>query len=66
MVARPRTAKAAATPAGGGGERWDESNRRVTFYCPVEVLEAIEAEMKRSGRSKSQVIVNALRAYLET
>jgi hypothetical protein len=36
----------------------------VTFYCPLELLEAVEAEMARSGRSKSGVIVDALRAHL--
>jgi Ribbon-helix-helix protein, copG family len=38
--------------------------QRVTFYCPLELLEAVEAEMERSGRSKSGVIVDALRAHL--
>lgn len=42
-----------------GSSREDE-NTRVTFYCPVDVLEAIEAEMARTERSKSQVIVQAL------
>jgi Ribbon-helix-helix protein, copG family len=36
----------------------------VTFYCPLEVLEAVEAEMDRSGRSKSRVITDALRQHL--
>ncbi len=47
------------------GQTWDESHRRVTFYCPQDVLEAIEAEMARSGRSKSRVIVDALSEHLE-
>ncbi len=64
MVAKPRTAKAPA--AGDGGGLWDESYRRVTFHCPVALLQAVEAEMERSGRSKSRVIVDALRAALES
>jgi hypothetical protein len=47
-------------PTTGG---WEDVNRRVTFYCPEEVLDAIEAEMATSGRSKTAVIVDALRAY---
>jgi len=33
----------------------------VTFYCPVELLEQVEAEMARSARSKTQVVVDGLR-----
>jgi hypothetical protein len=47
-------------PTTGG---WEDVNRRVTFYCPEELLDAIEAEMATSGRSKTAVIVDALRAY---
>jgi hypothetical protein len=47
-------------PTTGG---WEDVNRRVTFYCPEEILDAIEAEMATSGRSKTAVIVDALRAY---
>ncbi|MDP9387299.1 MAG: ribbon-helix-helix protein, CopG family [Actinomycetota bacterium] len=32
----------------------------MTFHCPRAVLEAVYAEAKRSGRSKSRVIVDAL------
>ncbi len=44
---------------------WEASHRRVTFYCPEDLLHAIEAEMVRSGRSKSRVIVDALQEHLE-
>lgn len=44
--------------------RWEETHRRVTFYCPDEVLDAIETEMASSDRSKTRVIVDALRAQL--
>ena len=43
---------------------WEESHTRVTFYCPRDLLAAVEAEMQRSGRSKSRVIVDALAAHL--
>lgn len=44
---------------------WDKAHRRVTFYCPVEMVAALQAEMLRSGRSKTAVIVDALRAHLK-
>lgn len=44
---------------------WEDSNKRVTFYCPTDLLAAIEAEMDRSRRSKTQVIVDCLRKDLE-
>ncbi len=47
-------------PAGGG---WEAENQRVTFYCPPDVARAIQAAI-RPGRSKTQVIVAALRAQL--
>ncbi len=65
-----REAFAAAAPVAstrGGGEdkgRWEDTHQRVTFHCSVALREAIEEEMRRSGRSKSRVIVDALRADL--
>ncbi len=43
---------------------WEDVNHRTTFYCPVDLLQAIEAEMAGTHRSKTQVIVDALRAQL--
>jgi len=34
---------------------------RVTFHCPLDLLDLVEAEMGRSGRSKGRVITDALR-----
>lgn len=48
-------------PATGG---WEDVNHRTTFYCPIDLLEAIEADVASTGRSKTQVIVEALRAQL--
>jgi hypothetical protein len=39
---------------------WESQHRRVTFHCPTDLLEALEAEMAVSGRSKSEVIREAL------
>ncbi len=47
-----------------GKERWEDTHQRVTFYCSVALREAIEEEMRRSGRSKSQVIADAVREGL--
>lgn len=43
---------------------WEDLNRRVTFYCPLDLLEEIECEMEATGRSKTQVIIDALRRDL--
>lgn len=43
---------------------WGERHKRVTFYCPVELLSQLEAEMDHSGRTKSGVIVDAIRQHL--
>lgn len=45
--------------------RWEDAHQRVTFYCPRELLDAIEAEMRHSGRSKSKVIVDAIAEHLD-
>src|SRR5436305_509516 len=45
--------------------RWEDVHQRVTFHCPRTLLEALEAEVARSDRSKSRVIVEALTAYLQ-
>ena len=44
--------------------RWEDTHQRVTFYCPRDLLAAVEAEMRRSGRSKSKVIVDAIAAQV--
>lgn len=48
-------------PVDGG---WEDHHPRITFYCDVEVAAAIEDAMALSGRSKTQVIVDALREHL--
>jgi hypothetical protein len=49
---------------GGAVGSWEGQNKRVTFYCPTQLLDLIEEEMERSGRSKTSVIVDALRGDL--
>jgi hypothetical protein len=46
------------------GEGWEATNKRMTFYVPLDVLDALAAEVARGERSNSQVIVDALRAHL--
>ena len=41
---------------------WTDQHRRVTFYASEELHEWIEEEMRRTGKSKTQVIVDALEA----
>lgn len=56
---RPATAS-----ANGKSTRWEDAHTRVTFHCPVDVLEGVEDHMRRTGQSKSGLIVEALRAYM--
>jgi hypothetical protein len=44
---------------------WEELHRRATYHLPIDLQEAIAAEAERSGRSKSRVVTDALRAYLQ-
>lgn len=60
----PGAAVAPTTREEGKG-RWEDTHQRVTFHCSVVLRQAIEEEMQRSGRSKSRVIVDALRADLK-
>lgn len=43
---------------------WENNHRRVTFYCSLELVQKLEAEISRSGRSKSRIIVDAIEAHL--
>ena len=40
--------------------RWTDRHRVVSFYASNELITWIEEEMRRSARSKTQVIVAAL------
>ena len=57
MPKTPRSVEQATT--------WEEAHQRVTFHCPKALVAMIEREMRRSGRSKSRVIVEALAADLK-
>jgi hypothetical protein len=48
-----------------GTAEWDASHLRVTFYCPRSLLGQVESEIKRSGRSKTRVIVDAIQSHLK-
>lgn len=40
--------------------RWDARHKLVAFYASDDLREWIEEEMQRTGKSKTQVIVDAL------
>lgn len=40
--------------------RWVERHRLVSFYASDEIRDWIDDEMRRTGQSKTQVIVRAL------
>lgn len=60
----PATVDRPPSTVDGEGAAWEENHKRVTFYCPVDVLDAVEASMRETGRSKTRVIVDALRQHL--
>lgn len=39
---------------------WDEAHVRVTFHCPKTLLELLNRQVQRGGKSKSRLIVDAL------
>jgi hypothetical protein len=56
-----RKGKAQSKPAAA---TWEETHQFLTFHCPVALRRTIEDEVARSGRSKSRVIVDAVREHL--
>lgn len=46
------------------GPTWEELHERATFHLPVELHQAVKDEAQRSGRTKSGVVVDALREHL--
>jgi len=57
---KPLTKKPAPAEAS-----WDANNKRVTFHCPLYMEGLIEQEVRNSGRSKSRVIVDAIKQHLK-
>lgn len=45
--------------------RWDELNVRATYHLPRDLVDAVTSEAERSGRSKAQVVSEALRQHLK-
>ncbi len=43
---------------------WDSSHKRVTFYCPLDLVRELEQATRTTGRSKSQLLVDGLRLAL--
>jgi hypothetical protein len=40
--------------------RWEDTHKRYSFHCPVDVIKALKREAKKSERSHSEVVVDAL------
>ncbi len=60
----PSTVDGPPSTVTASGTNWEDGHQRVTFYCPRGLLVAVEQEMARSGRSKTQVIADALREHI--
>ena len=50
---------------GLGARRWEDFNRRLTIYLPLDVRAELEEEAQRSGLSKTRIVVAALRSHLD-
>ena len=55
---------ARATSPARTDDTWDSSHKRVTFYCPLDLLRELEQAARATGRSKSQLLVDGLRLAL--
>lgn len=66
QAARPaKPQRRAATPdPAGGADTWTATHRRLTFFCPNDLWNAIQAERDRTGRSKSEIIQSGIRGEL--
>lgn len=60
----PSPMPASAAQANGARATWESRHHRVTFHCPLDLLDELEAEVASSGRKKNAVIVEALREHL--
>lgn len=47
------------------GEKWVDRMRRWTLVFPKEMIEEVKAEARRSGRTHSRVVVDAVRKALQ-
>jgi len=56
--------EAPAGSSSGGGQRWDEANRRFTVWLPVDVIEALAERSAATGESKAGLTARLLRAGL--
>ena len=47
------------------GASWEERNKRITFYCPLDIREQLATEVAKGQRSQSEIINDALRQHLK-
>ncbi len=59
------TSTSTVHPHKKAAQSWEAAHKRVTFHCPLDVLDALEADVASGDRSKSRVIVDALREHLK-
>jgi Ribbon-helix-helix protein, copG family len=53
------------SPSPARGATWEETHSRATFHLSREVQDAVTEAAAKSGRSKSQVVSDALRQHLK-
>jgi hypothetical protein len=62
---RSMASKRSSRIAGGNGVRWEDRMKRWTLILPKELIEDVKREARRSGRTHSRVVVDALRRELK-
>jgi hypothetical protein len=45
--------------------KWERDHAKMSFYLPRDVLAELDAEAKRTGRSKSRIVTDLLREHLK-
>ena len=54
----------AGNPMSGVEESWEANHKRVTFYCPIDLLQELERATRTTGRSKTQILTEGLQLAL--
>jgi hypothetical protein len=55
----------AERPRAVAGRSWEETHSRATYHLARDLQEAVSKEAASSGRSKSQVVADAIRQHLK-
>lgn len=63
--AAPTARRRPGRPRRDDGGSWEDTHSRATYHLPRTLQEAVTEAAATSGRSKSQVVADALRQHLK-